>query len=89
MKEYVARNTYIYPPQPSMRIIGDMIEYCAKNVPQWYPISISGYHMREAGATAVQEIAFTIANGIDLGKVSTSMTINATASTLLAYYIAV
>jgi len=48
LKEYVARNTYIYPPQPSMRIIGDMIGYCAKNVPQWYPISISGYHMREA-----------------------------------------
>ena len=48
-----------------MRIIGDMIGYCAKNVPQWYPISISGYHMREAGATAVQEIAFTIANGIE------------------------
>jgi methylmalonyl-CoA mutase N-terminal domain/subunit len=65
LKEYVARNTYIYPPQPSMRIIGDMIDYCAKNVPQWYPISISGYHMREAGATAVQEIAFTIANGIE------------------------
>ena len=65
LKEYVARNTYIYPPQPSMRIIGDMIGYCAKNVPQWYPISISGYHMREAGATAVQEIAFTIANGIE------------------------
>ena len=48
LKEYVARNTYIYPPEPSMRIIGDMIAYCAKNVPQWYPISISGYHMREA-----------------------------------------
>ena len=65
LKEYVARNTYIYPPQPSMRLVGDMIDYCAKNVPQWYPISISGYHMREAGATAVQEIAFTIANGIE------------------------
>jgi len=65
LKEYVARNTYIYPPEPSMRLVGDMIGYCAKNVPQWYPISISGYHMREAGATAVQEIAFTIANGIE------------------------
>ena len=65
LKEYVARNTYIYPPEPSMRLIGDMIAYCAKNVPQWYPISISGYHMREAGATAVQEIAFTIANAIE------------------------
>ena len=65
LKEYVARNTYIYPPKPSMRLVGDMIAYCAKNVPQWYPISISGYHMREAGATAVQEIAFTIANAIE------------------------
>jgi len=65
LKEYIARNTYIYPPQPSMRIIGDMIQYCAQKVPQWYPISISGYHMREAGATAVQEIAFTIANAIE------------------------
>jgi len=65
LKEYVARNTYIYPPEPSMRLIGDMIGYCAKNVPQWYPISISGYHMREAGSTAIQEIAFTIANAIE------------------------
>ena len=64
LKEYIARNTYIYPPQPSMRLIGDMIAYCAKKVPQWYPISISGYHMREAGSTATQEVAFTIANAI-------------------------
>ncbi|MGQ0772352.1 MAG: acyl-CoA mutase large subunit family protein [Nitrososphaerota archaeon] len=64
LKEYIARNTYIYPPQPSMRLIGDMIAYCAKHVPQWYPISISGYHMREAGSTATQEVAFTIANAI-------------------------
>ncbi len=64
LKEYIARNTYIYPPQPSMRIIGDMIGYCAKNIPQWYPVSISGYHMREAGATATQEVAFTLANAI-------------------------
>ena len=60
LKEYIARNTYIYPPKQSMRIIGDMISYCAKNVPQWYPVSISGYHMREAGCTAVQEVAFTV-----------------------------
>ncbi len=65
LKEYVARNTYIYPPKPSMRLIGDMIEYCSKNVPQWYPISISGYHMREAGSNAVQELAFTFANAIE------------------------
>jgi len=65
LKEYIARNTYIYPPKPSMRLIGDMIQYCSQKVPQWYPISISGYHMREAGATAVQEAAFTIANAIE------------------------
>ncbi len=64
LKEYIARNTYIYPPQPSMRLIGDMISYCAKEVPSWYPVSISGYHMREAGCTATQEIAFTLANAI-------------------------
>jgi methylmalonyl-CoA mutase N-terminal domain/subunit len=65
LKEYIARNTYIYPPKESMRIIGDMIQYCSKNVPQWYPISISGYHMREAGANAIQELAFTFANAIE------------------------
>lgn len=65
LKEYIARNTYIYPPKPSMRIIADMIEYCSKKVPQWYPISISGYHMREAGCNAVQELAFTFANAIE------------------------
>ena len=64
LKEYIARNTYIYPPQPSMRLIGDMISFCAHNVPKWYPVSISGYHMREAGCTATQEVAFTIANAI-------------------------
>lgn len=64
LKEYIARNTYIYPPKPSMRIIGDMVGYCAENVPRWYPVSISGYHMREAGATATQEVAFTMANAI-------------------------
>jgi methylmalonyl-CoA mutase N-terminal domain/subunit len=64
LKEYIARNTYIYPPRQSMRIIGDMIEYCSKHVPQWYPISISGYHMREAGSNAIQELAFTFANAI-------------------------
>lgn len=64
LKEYIARNTYIYPPKPSMRLIGDMIQYCAKEVPSWYPVSISGYHMREAGCTATQEVAFTLANAI-------------------------
>jgi methylmalonyl-CoA mutase, N-terminal domain len=64
LKEYIARGTYIYPPRPSMRIITDIFQYCAANVPKWNTISISGYHIREAGSTAVQEIAFTIANGI-------------------------
>ena len=64
LKEYIARGTYVYPPRPSMRIITDIFEYCRSNVPQWNTISISGYHIREAGSTAVQEIAFTIANGI-------------------------
>ena len=65
LKEYIARNTYIYPPKPSMRLIGDMIQYCSKYAPQWYPISISGYHMREAGCNAIQELAFTFANAIE------------------------
>ncbi len=64
LKEYIARNTYIYPPRPSMRLFVDSIEYCSKNVPQWYPISISGYHMREAGCNTIQELAFTYSNAI-------------------------
>lgn len=63
LKEYAARGTYIYPPKPSMRIITDIFGYCAKEVPKWNTISISGYHIREAGSTAVQELAFTLANG--------------------------
>jgi methylmalonyl-CoA mutase N-terminal domain/subunit len=64
LKEYAARGTYIYPPQPSMRIVTDLFAYCRERVPRWNTISISGYHMREAGCTAVQEVAFTLANGI-------------------------
>lgn len=64
LKEYVARGTYIFPPAPSMRLITDIFAYCSENMPHWNTISISGYHIREAGATAVQEIAFTMANGI-------------------------
>lgn len=64
LKEYVARGTYIFPPQPSMRLITDIFAYCARHVPNWNTISISGYHIREAGSTAVQEIAFTLADGI-------------------------
>ncbi|HCP23537.1 MAG: methylmalonyl-CoA mutase [SAR202 cluster bacterium] len=64
LKEYIARGTYAYPPRPSMRLVVDVFKYCAENVPKWNTISISGYHMREAGATAVQELAFTFANAI-------------------------
>ena len=64
LKEYAARGTYIYPPKPSMRIITDLFAYCGERIPRWNTISISGYHMREAGGTAAQEIAFTLANGI-------------------------
>lgn len=63
LKEYAARGTYIYPPAPSMRLITDIFEYCSKEVPKWNTISISGYHIREAGSDAVQELAFTLANG--------------------------
>jgi methylmalonyl-CoA mutase N-terminal domain/subunit len=64
LKEYIARGTYIYPPTPSLRLSTDLIAFCSKEVPQWNPVSVSGYHIREAGCTAAQEIAFTLANGI-------------------------
>jgi methylmalonyl-CoA mutase N-terminal domain/subunit len=64
LKEYIARGTYIFPPAPSMRLVTDLFAYCAREVPHWNVISISGYHIREAGSTAVQEVAFTLANGI-------------------------
>ncbi|MBI2856910.1 MAG: methylmalonyl-CoA mutase family protein [Chloroflexi bacterium] len=64
LKEYIARGTHIFPPRPSMRLITDIFKYCKDNVPRWNTISISGYHIREAGATAAQEVAFTLANGI-------------------------
>jgi len=63
LKEYIAQKEYIYPPKPSMRIITDMIEFCTNEVPQWNPVSVSGYHIREAGSTAVQELAYTLADG--------------------------
>ncbi|BFI75051.1 Fused isobutyryl-CoA mutase [Sulfurisphaera ohwakuensis] len=65
LKEYIARKNFIYPPEPSMRYAIDLIEYSAKNIPKWYPISISGYHIREAGADAILEVAFTLADGIE------------------------
>jgi methylmalonyl-CoA mutase N-terminal domain/subunit len=64
LKEYIARGTYIFPPRESMRLITDIFEYCSKNMPQWNTINVSGYHIREAGSTAVQEVAFTLADGI-------------------------
>jgi methylmalonyl-CoA mutase N-terminal domain/subunit len=65
LKEYIARGTYIFPPKPSLRLVADTFGYCRKEIPKWNTISISGYHMAEAGATPVQEIAFTLANGVD------------------------
>jgi methylmalonyl-CoA mutase N-terminal domain/subunit len=64
LKEYIAQKEWIYPPKPSIRIITDLIGFCIRSVPKWNTISISGYHIREAGSTAVQELAFTIADGI-------------------------
>ncbi len=64
LKEYIARGTYIFPPAPSLRLVTDAMSFCARRLPRWNPISISGYHIREAGATAVQEVAFTLANGL-------------------------
>jgi len=63
LKEYIAQKEYIFPPEPSMRLVTDMVEFCAREMPLWHPISISGYHIREAGSTAAQELAFTLANG--------------------------
>ena len=63
LKEYIAQKEWIYPPHPSMRIVTDMIEFCTREMPMWNPVSVSGYHIREAGSTAVQELAFTLADG--------------------------
>jgi methylmalonyl-CoA mutase N-terminal domain/subunit len=76
LKEYIARGTYIYPPQHSMRIITDIFRYCADHLPRWNTISISGYHIREAGATAVQEIAFTLANAISYTEAALAAELN-------------
>ena len=63
LKEYIAQKEWIFPPEPSMRLVTDMVEWCAREMPLMHPISISGYHIREAGSTAAQELAFTLANG--------------------------
>jgi len=75
LKEYVARGTYIFPPVPSLRLVVDIIEFCVNHAPKFNTISVSGYHMREAGATAVQEVAFTIANAIEYVKTATDRNI--------------
>src|SRR3546814_2022194 len=72
LKEFMVRNTYIYPPEPSMRIVADIIEYTAQRMPRFNSISIPGYHMQEAGATCVQELAFTVADGIEYVRAALS-----------------
>jgi len=76
LKEYIARGTYIFPPRPSMRLVTDIFEFCSKELPRWNTISISGYHMREAGATAAQELAFTLADGIAYVEAALSRGLN-------------
>src|SRR6185312_3832714 len=76
LKEYIARGTYIYPPEPSLALIAEVFRFCAADVPNWNPISISGYHIREAGATAVQELAFTFANAIEYVKCAVAAGLN-------------
>jgi methylmalonyl-CoA mutase len=88
LKEFMVRNTYIYPPEPSMRIVADIFAYCSANMPKFNSISISGYHMHEAGATAVQELAFTIADGIEYARrgVSSGLDIDAFAGRLSFFF---
>jgi methylmalonyl-CoA mutase N-terminal domain/subunit len=90
LKEYLARGTYIYPPGPSLRLITDTFRFCAAQVPQWNPISISGYHIREAGATAVQELAFTLANTIEYvrGAIGAGLEVDAFAPRLSFFFAA-
>jgi len=76
LKEYIARGMYIYPPKPSMKLVTDIFEYCSKNMPKWNTISISGYHIREAGATTTQEMAFTLANGVAYVEAATQRGLN-------------
>src|SRR3954451_14241997 len=88
LKEYAARGTYIFPPRPSMRLITDTFAYCQQHIPQWNTISISGYHIREAGATAAQELAFTLADGIAYveAAVAAGLDVDAFAPRLLFFF---
>ncbi|MBM3331334.1 methylmalonyl-CoA mutase [candidate division WOR-3 bacterium] len=90
LKEYVARGTYIFPPRPSLRLVTDIIAWCAENVPKWNTVSVSGYHIREAGATAVQEVAFTIADGLEYirAALSTGLAIDKFAPRLSFFFAA-
>ena len=88
LKEYIARGTYIFPPKPSLRLITNIFEFCARSVPKWNTISISGYHIREAGATAVQEVAFTLADGVEYVKaaLNTGMDVDSFADRLSFFF---
>ena len=86
LKEFMVRNTYIYPPEPSMRIVADIIDYTARHMPRFNSISISGYHMQEAGATAVQELAFTLADGREYVRAALSRAVSYTHLTLPTIY---
>ena len=90
LKEYIARGTYIYPPEPSLALIADVFRFCATEVPNWNPISISGYHIREAGATAVQELAFTFANAMEYARraVAAGLPVNTFAPRLSFFFAA-
>ena len=90
LKEYIARGTYIFPPIPSMRLVTDLFQYCADNIPKWNTISISGYHMREAGATAVQELAFTFSNAIEYvqAAINSGLDIDSFAPRLSFFFVA-
>jgi methylmalonyl-CoA mutase N-terminal domain/subunit len=90
LKEYVARGTYIFPPRPSLRVTTDIIAWCAQNVPKWNTVSVSGYHIREAGSTAVQEVAFTIADGLEYIKaaIEAGLSIDAFAPRLSFFFAA-
>ena len=88
LKEYVARGTYIFPPRPSMRLVADVVGFCEKTMPRWHPVSVSGYHIREAGATAVQEVAFTLAHAcayVD-ACVASGLDVNAVGSRLSFFF---
>src|SRR4030081_1560479 len=90
LKEYIARGTYIYPPGPSLALIAEIFRFCAAEVPSWNPISISGYHIREAGATAVQELAFTFANAMEYvrGAIDAGLAVNDFAPRLSFFFAA-